>query len=241
MFTLLPAIFNGCANKGVRVKLILLCVAVLSLCSCKRHNKYVHSYEWRQTGASAGDMLNDTKYTDLVIEIQHFGGYAIDTATIDSIRQFLETTCRKPDGITITQAEVAPLGRTDTFTLDQAIATEKIYRTKYTDRHTLTIYVLVTNGHAAMGMIAGLAYHNTSVVLFGKTVGSDQQLFVLKHEMGHILGLVNCGSPMLVPHEDSSHVNHCNNPNCAMSFASGKTQLDSNCLNDIRAMRVEGK
>lgn len=36
------------------------------------------------------------------------------------------------------------------------------------------------------------------------------------HEMGHALGFVNLGVPMVNPHEDTAHPGHTTNPNCVM-------------------------
>lgn len=41
----------------------------------------------------------------------------------------------------------------------------------------------------------------------------------LVHEMGHALGLVNNGLPMVQNHQDSAHGAHCSNPNCVMYYA----------------------
>lgn len=72
------------------------------------------------------------------------------------------------------------------------------------------------------------------------------------HEVGHALGLVNNGLPMLTSHQDSSHGAHCSNPNCTMYWENegianlksflqrvmlpgGSTTLfGSECLNDLQ-------
>ena len=65
--------------------------------------------------------------------------------------------------------------------------------------------------------------------------------------MGHILGLVDIGSPMQTNHKDAAHGNHCNNTNCLMYYASETTDvlgflitgnvpvLDANCRADLTA------
>lgn len=70
---------------------------------------------------------------------------------------------------------------------------------------------------------------------------------VMKHEVGHILGLVNLGAPMQTNHQDAEHGKHCINENCLMYWAtetgnfisnltgSSPPQLDANCIADLRA------
>ena len=70
---------------------------------------------------------------------------------------------------------------------------------------------------------------------------------VLEHEFGHLMGLVDLGSPMITNHKDGAHGNHCNNQNCLMYYASETTDLlgflltgnipalDANCANDLHA------
>jgi hypothetical protein len=68
----------------------------------------------------------------------------------------------------------------------------------------------------------------------------------MEHEYGHLLGLVNLGSPMQVDHKDPAS-NHCNNSSCLMYYETQVGQmggilvsgpvpsLDANCRNDLKA------
>ncbi|MFP5384487.1 MAG: hypothetical protein ACLGHN_00310 [Bacteriovoracia bacterium] len=92
-----------------------------------------------------------------------------------------------------------------------------------------------------------------------KSSGSNNQDFVPKyveqatliHEMGHALGLVNNGIPMIQNHQDVPHGAHCSNPDCVMyysnegasnmikfaksSYAKGTViMFDNQCLEDSR-------
>ena len=76
------------------------------------------------------------------------------------------------------------------------------------------------------------------------------------HEFGHLLGLVDNGTPMLVPHRDENHGHHDINENCIMHWshesgavaqfiqnrlASGRRDLrnvfDQACQEDLAAAR----
>ncbi|MCM0605524.1 MAG: hypothetical protein KA715_05490 [Xanthomonadaceae bacterium] len=78
----------------------------------------------------------------------------------------------------------------------------------------------------------------------------------LVHEMGHALGLVNNGLPMVNGHDDLQHTTHCSNPNCVMYWENSGSQalsafinkinqtgsvvmFDSACLNDARNFMVQ--
>lgn len=70
---------------------------------------------------------------------------------------------------------------------------------------------------------------------------------MLEHEVGHLLGLVDLGSPMQTNHKDVAHGNHCNNSGCLMYYTSETTDilgflltgaiptLDANCIADLKA------
>ena len=68
---------------------------------------------------------------------------------------------------------------------------------------------------------------------------------VLMHEFGHVLGLVNNGTPMTQNHEGES--GHCDNEDCLMFYAAETGDmlailgggsiptLDEQCLDDLQA------
>lgn len=70
---------------------------------------------------------------------------------------------------------------------------------------------------------------------------------VAEQEMGHLMGLVDLGSPMINNHKDATHGNHCNNQNCLMYYSLETTDLlgflltgsipplDLNCISDLHA------
>ena len=131
-------------------------------------------------------------------------------------------------------------------------------RTAYNAGNSVALYVLVTDGYDTAVNTLGFAYRCTSICLFGANIFSHSgklgqvsrdalETGVLEHELGHILGLVNIATPMVVFHQDTTHGNHCDNPKCLMYYAMETKDifgiiganhiplLDSNCRNDLRA------
>jgi len=116
----------------------------------------------------------------------------------------------------------------------------------------------VNNGVYTDNHVLGVAYKNTSAALFGKKLHDNSGgigqpgrtklvATVAEHEMGHLLGLVNLGSPMQTGHQDTAHGSHCSNSNCLMYYASETSDIfgflitgsipafDANCRADLRA------
>lgn len=107
--------------------------------------------------------------------------------------------------------------------------------------------------------VLGTAYWNTSFVIFQETVvnfsnspfepnRSLLETTVITHELGHILGLTNLGSPLQSDHEDEEHPKHCDVETCLMFWSaetgagitnmarmSNAPQLDAQCIADLQA------
>lgn len=239
-------------------KLLLFLSVTLLFYSCKKQiaDPYAlpDSYSNQALGKSANDLLSAKNYTTINIEVQYMPGYALDPLTIDSVTIYLNRICNKPGGIAITQSQIT--AGADTLTLDKVAAIEKQNRTAYTAGKTISLYILVTNGYDTSVSILGFSFRNTSICLFGKDIADHSGGFgelsraaletsVLEHELGHILGLVNLGTPMVAAHQDVAHGNHCSNTNCLMYYAiefhvgigmyATIPTLDSYCLNDLHA------
>ena len=243
-------------------RILPLLLGFVFLYSCKKTATTIdptalpNSYSDQQLGASANDMLSYNKYTSLAIEVQYMPGYALDAACITNVTNYLNSLCNKPGGITINQIQIGANG--DTLNVDKVAIIEKQNRTAYTSGATLALYILVTDGYDTSVNTLGFAYRNTSICLFGKDIFNNSggvgevtrvnlETSVIEHELGHILGLVNLGSPMQVFHQDTVHGKHCNNTKCLMYYAiethgafgmlapNNVPVLDSNCKNDLKA------
>ena len=241
----------------------LVCIALLCF-SCKKSNNNSNSiyslpnaYSNQSAGASSKDLLRDTTYTGLNVEIQYMPGYQPDSQMITNAVNFLNTFCNKPNGINL-KFELIPSQSKTSMSMNDVMLLEKQSRNYYTNFKNIWIYVLITDGYSDSAGALGMAYRNTSICLFGKEIYNNSgnygqgdlttaETAILNHELGHLLGLVNLGSPMQVNHLDATHAGHCNNPKCLMYYNienvgmfgtltnGNPPQLDPNCMNDLIA------
>ncbi|HYH13870.1 MAG TPA: hypothetical protein VD794_01535 [Flavisolibacter sp.] len=215
------------------------------------------NFHLQRVGSSARDLLTDERFTSLHIEVQHMKGYEPEEKALQALSTFLNERIFKPGGIRISTKEI-PLSKDTLHSMQEIIAIEQAHRTAYSNDKELTVYILYTNGYYVEEHILGYAYLNTSVVLFGRNLDdnsnkfrklnrSDLEARVLQHELCHLLGLVNVGTPLQSVHKDDEHGKHCLNKKCLMYYLTdteespsillkkGIPRLDEECLKDLRA------
>ncbi len=241
--------------KKILVVVIVPCLLLLTQCR-KEDVTASNTLNNRSVGVSANEFLSASTYQTLNIEIAYMPGFAPDANAIANLQGFLNLLVNKPGGINISQRAIPASGK-PVLTLSEVREIEKNTRTVFSSGNTLGVFVLYTDGAYNQSSTLGIAHKNTSMAVFGKTLhdntgGVNQsgltklESIILQHETGHLLGLVNLGSPMQVNHKDPAS-NHCNNSACLMYYETEITQmggilvsgpvppLDVNCRNDLRA------
>lgn len=236
-----------------KISVYLLLLASLGLAQCKKNdsNGSASNLNTRSVGASARELLTAANYQSVKLEIQYMPGYVPDGAALTNVVNFLNTFINKPGGITIIQNPIAGTGKT-VLTLAEVYEIEKSHRTVYTQGSQLGVYLMFADAKYTDAAAVGLAYKNTSMVVFGPSVTESSgglgqisrtklETIVEEHEFGHLMGLVDLGTPMLTPHKDPSS-NHCNVTSCLMYYSTNLGNivgpvpvLDDNCKNDLRA------
>lgn len=223
---------------------------LIFVASCQKDDLPV--YDYRTLGTAARDILSASPYTALELEVNYMPGYLPDDAVINHVKNYLTELTNKPVGITYIPAQFS---RTvsNPITLNEVVNLEKSIRNRFTRSQTLAIHIMIVDAEYSTSDILGISYWNTSMCVFGKTVTkfsgrpglvSKNQLMItlIEHEMGHILGLVDQGTPMVTPHKSNNGA-HCNNTACLMYHiieTSGNSgtpipTLDANCRADLRA------
>ena len=215
----------------------------------------------RPTGTSSKDFLSASKYKSLIIEVFYIQNFRPESQTLVNLKQFIETKLNKPGGVTLIEKEISSPGNSP-YAIDEIVAVEKANRTKFNDTNVLTLYLLFADGNYATdtnnSFTLGIAYRNTSFVVFEKSIQGlsnsiaepnrvDLETTVVLHELCHLLGLVDLGSPMQTLHIDEAHGNHCNNQRCLMYWQTENNsvlqmmttgnvpELDANCMADLKA------
>lgn len=235
---------------------------LLSVGSCSKKDAVtglpsINSDNDKAVGASANNLLSAASFTSIKIEMQYMPGYQPDANAVANLVAFFNAVVNKPGGITVVQSAIPPSGKAS-LSLTDVANIEKSNRTVFNSGSQVGIYFLYADAAYSDPNVLGIAYRNTSMCIFGKTVhdysgGIGQtsrtklESTVLEHECGHILGLVDIGSPMQSNHKDAAHGNHCTNSNCLMYYASETTDilgvlitgtvppLDAACKSDLIA------
>jgi len=216
----------------------------------------------KSVGDSAADLLDDTNFAGLHLEIFYVAGLKPSATTLDNFETFLKERLHKPDGVSITLTEIPSPGQ-EVYSITDIRGLEDDIRTAYNQEGTIRVFGLFLDGeyseNTENGSVLGVAYRNTSFVIFADTIRefSGQPLApsttvlettVLDHEFGHLLGLVNAGTPLQSAHQDEVHGRHCTTEDCLMywtaetgegliNMISGGTipELDAACLTDLQA------
>lgn len=230
---------------------------------------------------SAIDVVTPTRCTKLVLEVDNITGHEPREAALDMLMEQLDALVEggqlgKPEGVEILRDETeipAPSDKDDhVYTFDELDALLTKHRSTKATATEAALSMLYVGGHYEDERVLGFAYGGSRIVMFRQTVESSCQAgppairevlcnlteaTVLIHEMGHLLGLVDNGIPMVTDHEDPDpkHDHHDVNDQCAMYWASEKSDIvpllikrltdkddsvspyDQNCLDDLAAVQ----
>lgn len=215
-------------------------------------------------GDYAFDLIRDDDFTSLLVEIDYVAGRAPSQGALDALDDALQTYLDKPDGVSIVVDDEIPAQGAPAWTYETAQDLEITWRDNYRDASTgeAVVYFLYLDGHSdeddANGRVLGYAYHGSSIVMFKDGLLGTQgpprvremvEPTVIVHELGHLLGLVNNGIPMLDPHQDAAHGAHDDNPDCLMYWLVGTDKVsdlihdgppvfDAECEADLAAARA---
>ncbi|MEM8999988.1 MAG: hypothetical protein AAGB24_06960 [Bacteroidota bacterium] len=182
-------------------------------------------------GASANDLLSNTNFDALVIEVAYVSGFRPTNETMTNFEDYIRERTFKQN-IEIVYREL-PSPNEETLTLQEISDLEIENRTIYNDGTTIAVYIYFADAASETddedeGLVTlGAVYRNTSMVIYEQTVQileglsptisiTDVETATLNHEFGHLLGLVNLGTPLTNAHEDPEAEGHCDIDGCLM-------------------------
>lgn len=237
---------------------------LLSLFSCADDDESTTTiesnlYHKQAVGHSAADLLTAATYSSLRVEVVYVEGYEPTASTLNNLRLFLQERLNKPQGITITKTAINTPGLAP-YSINDIQQVESNFRALHNNNNSLAVFVFIADGsYSENENVLGVAYKNTSVALFGTKIKQYSggigrpsltllETTVMNHEFGHIMGLVNVGTPLQTDHQDSAHGKHCDVERCLMYWtaetgdivsnlvgASEAPKLDSQCIADLQA------
>lgn len=213
------------------LKLLVVAFIVSAFTSCMKEARPAPQvsypdYHKQKLGASAKDLLRDDRFRSLTVELQYMTGFEPETETVGYLKAYLDSFLNKPDGIRILLKEITPV-KEKMLNKDKVVAIEDHNRTAFPVNKDLTLYILTTSGMHHDKHILGMAYRNTSAVLFGGAIKkhsggnnlltkAELETTVLLHEIGHLLGLGNESSTSYNKRAGKGKHHHCENNKCLM-------------------------
>lgn len=211
----------------------------------------------RNPGVSATEFLTDDEFNNLVVQIQYMEGHEPESEALSNLQSFLQERLNK-SSITILTPEEIPAEGQSSYTADEVRDLEREYRSQFSEAGTLAAYFIILDGEFDSANVLGIAHFNTSMALFGETIQNTSggvgqpsktavETIVMRHEIGHIIGLVNNGVEMQSNHQDEENGAHCDVEDCLMYYAVRTTdffanifggnipELDEHCIADLQA------
>ncbi|MGM0634673.1 MAG: M12 family metallo-peptidase [Bacteroidota bacterium] len=239
--------------------LLLFSLVILQACSTDEDDSSGNNNADFSTnlsvGESAYDLLSEDHFSKLTLEIAYMEGFPLTDEALQEVTQFLEQHLHKSQGVAIIQTEI-PAEEAENYSTTDLVEIEENYRQVFPEENEISIWISVVDGYNENESVVGVAYRNLSTSLMGKTISENAGGFnqpsktsieasILMHELGHLLGLVDVGTPMVEDH--AANGNHCDNEDCLMYFAVETTdffsilfstqipELDANCKQDLQA------
>jgi hypothetical protein len=182
-------------------------------------------------GSKARDFVSAEKYTKLVVEVDWMeeGGksYQPSALVLQALSTRLNERLSKPGGITVQLGNAIPATR-QSYGPSELSDAEATHRSARSSGDTAAIWIVFathSSSDSPSGKVVGIAYAGSSCAIFAASIEEMSTIFVtaesieriaIVHEVGHLMGLVNGGTPMVVPHEDTDHPRHSTNPNSVM-------------------------
>lgn len=176
------------------------------------------------------DYVRDDQYSEWVLEVDHVQGQAPASGALSFAKNKMDSMVRK-DSITFQVDDTIP-GRA-TWSNSQILALASDHQDLNTRGDRVVTYVVYLDGeYGPNSDVLGVTFGYHTIAMFKERIAEQCNSFlalcsssdrleaertVLTHELGHAIGLVNRGVPMVQPHEDPSNPGHSDNDDSIMT------------------------
>lgn len=218
-----------------------------------------------QPGSRARDLVSAEKFTTLVVEVDWMTegshDYQPSALVLTFLQQRLSERLNKPGGVTVELGNAIASTR-QSYGAGDLANVERDNRGSHDAGSTVTMWVVFathSSDDTPNGRVIGLAYAGSAFAIFAASIeevtgllvsAAEVERIAVVHEAGHLLGLVNNGTPMVTPHEDTGHPRHSTNPASVMywevegggvvNLIKGGNAPDNFDANDIADLRGIG-
>lgn len=215
-----------------RVILFILFLALITGCA---------NEDFKRTPQS--DLLRRRDFTKVILEVVYFDKLSPPPtyADLDYLKSKILCYCHKDAVIIVVEPpKSAMVVGTLLWDTSVLVGAEKRFFDLNSAGDTVVVHIFYVPGYYLPSVTTlGLAYGDHAFALFRNSFGQSQERGVLLHEFGHLVGLVNTGTPCQSVHEETDplHKLHCKN-DCVMHWCSPDSQtpdFDEACKEDLRA------
>ena len=222
-------------------------------------------------------LIRGDRFPRLVMEVDAVPGMEPAAGTLTDLAASLDDLLDKPGGVDVAMdGALEAVGSDHAWTFDELEELADETFDLALPGESIAVHLLYLDGHSADdgegGLVLGIAWSHTHIAIFQQTIlaacsGSvlpaplrdlqcgAAEASILTHEMGHLLGLVDNGLPMVTPHRDPDHGRHDADDGCVMYWAydgsalfdaigerlldgeDGSIGFDAACLADLAAER----
>jgi hypothetical protein len=218
------------------------------------------------------DYIRADRYPRLVIEVDRGADVTPNAASVERLRARLEALLQKP--VAVEYDDDALPSRPEWPFRELVDLADATFDLDVPD-DAIKMHVLYVDGHDAEDQgdlrVLGKAWSHTHLAMFPRSIADacegaalplfrdrvceEAELAILTHEVGHLLGLVDNGLPMVADHVDREHDAHDRDEGCVMYWAyeggagleavaealtgGGEApSFDQACLDDLDAARA---
>lgn len=226
-------------QKLFRKLLLVALLALVSGCSSFDVNGLIANRRPR-------NFLRADSYTRLSVEVIAAEGLAPPLADLDFLEARIKQYCNKPDGVFVSRYPTtiprSSLPADPVWTEEALGALRDKYATHRSSGDSLVMHILFVPGRDedddGQFRVGALTFAPDVFAVYSERRGNSSLGGIMVHEMGHIFGLVNNGTPQQSDHENGPEGGHCKNDRCAMFWiqvADPQPDYDDACKVDLKA------